>query len=438
MIENLRSDHLTGRRKGVYAVCSAHAGVLKAAMAAAATLGDDLLIEATPNQVNPFGGYSGMAPARFRTYAFELADAVGFPRRRLLLGADHLGPFVWRKEPAEAALAKSEQLARECVAAGFFKIHLDPNPPCADDPASGLSPETVAERTAFLCRAAEAAADGLPDGMPWPVYVIGTEVPTPGGGLEDAGRLTLTRPGKVAETLQLTRARFRSAGLEAAWRRVIAVVVQPGVEFGDADVAVYRPERAQALSAFHEHLPGRATYEIHSTDFQPPGALKALIRDHFTLLKAGPCLTHAFREAVFALAHIESEWLGGRKGIQPSAIRETLERVMLENPAHWRSHYTGAADEQRWMRAFSYRDRIRYYWRHPDVLSSLARLCENLSRPIPPGLIRQYFPDLYPGIESGCRRGDPESLIRRRIQAALVPYVDACSTRRASAAETFS
>ena len=170
-------EHLKTRRNGMYAVCSAHPEVLKAAMATAAAQGDDLLSEATPNQVNPYGGYSGMTPSGFCAYVFGLADDAGYPRRRILFGADHLGPVVWQNEPAETALAKSTQMAGECVAAGFRKIHLDPNPPCADDPASGLSPETVAERTAALCRAAEAAADDRPDNAPRPVYLIGSEVP---------------------------------------------------------------------------------------------------------------------------------------------------------------------------------------------------------------------------------------------------------------------
>lgn len=426
MIENLRSDHLSGRRNGAYAVCSAHSAVLKAAMETAANDDGDLPIEATPNQVNPFGGYTGMTPARFRSYVLELADEVGFPRRRILLGADHLGPFVWRNEPAAKALTKAGRLARECVAAGFHKIHLDPNAPCADDPKPFLSPETVAERTAFLCRAAEAEADLLPPGTPKPAYVIGSEVPAPGGDLVDADRLAVTRPDSVGETIELTRARFRSAGLEDAWHRVAAIVVQPGVEFGDAETADYRPEKAEALSAYHENLPGEMTYEIHSTDYQPPRALKQLVRDHFTILKVGPCLTHAFREAVFSLAHIESEWPGNRNGFRPSKIRDTLEAVMLENPVHWRTHYAGTPAEQRWMRSFSYRDRIRYYWLHPAVSSALAILRENLSRPIPASLLRQYFPDLYPSIQAGSRGADPESLVRGRIQIALAPYADAC------------
>ena len=51
------------------------------------------------------------------------------------------------------------------------------------------------------------------------------------------------------------------------------------------------------------------TYEVHATDYQSPGALAQMVRDHFTILKVGPCLTNAYREAIFALSHIETEWL---------------------------------------------------------------------------------------------------------------------------------
>jgi D-tagatose-1,6-bisphosphate aldolase subunit GatZ/KbaZ len=168
------------------------------------------------------------------------------------------------------------------------------------------------------------------------------------------------------------------------------------------------------------------TYEIHSTDYQPPAALDGLIRDHFPLLKVGPCLTFAVREAVFALAHIETEWLGGRKGFQLSAIRKSLEAAMLENPVYWQSHLEAHPADLKRMRAFSYRDRLRYYWGHPRVTRSLQRLFDNLSRPIPPGLLSQYFPDLYPAVRAGDCSADPRSLVRRRVQQALVPYIDAC------------
>jgi D-tagatose-1,6-bisphosphate aldolase subunit GatZ/KbaZ len=424
-LSDLKTDHCTGRRRGTYAVCSAHREVLTAAMERARSEGTDLLIEATANQVNQFGGYTGMTPAAFSTYVRDLATTAAFPLDRIVLGADHLGPQTWKSEPAERAMANALALVRQCIAAGFRKLHLDTGGGCADDPSPESSPRVAALRAAALCRAAEDAHDRLDPGHSPPLYVIGAEVPPPGGDLRDPERLEVTRPAAVRETIERTHACFGKAGLESAWERVIGIVVQPGVEFGDDVVAGYRSERARPLSDLHAQLPGIMTYEIHSTDYQSPAALARLTRDHFTLLKVGPCLTYAVRETIFALAHIESEWLAGRSGAQPSGIREALEAAMLENPVHWRSHFKDSSDPK-YLRAFSYRDRVRYYWSHPRVAGALQRLFDNLSRPAPPSLLSQYVPDLFPAVRSGACAPDPISLIRRRVQQALVPYSMAC------------
>ena len=53
-----------------------------------------VLIEATANQVNQYGGYSGMTPSGFRDYVHTIAARVGFPQKYIILGGDHLGPHV--------------------------------------------------------------------------------------------------------------------------------------------------------------------------------------------------------------------------------------------------------------------------------------------------------------------------------------------------------
>jgi D-tagatose-1,6-bisphosphate aldolase subunit GatZ/KbaZ len=427
ILHDLRLDHLSGRRGGMVSICSARREVLEAAMELARPRGDSLLVEATANQVNQFGGYTGMTPAAFAAYLAEIASAMGFPRNRLLLGADHLGPSAWRQATSETAMRRSLELAGQCVSAGFHKIHIDTGFGCADDPGHRLPPQIAAERAVVLVRAAEAAADRRPPHAPRPLYVIGAEVPPPGGALEDPALLQPTPVGELQEIIRLYEERFRSARLQSAWERVLAVVVQPGVEFGDRGAAPYRPELGQALSDYHERLPGIMTYEIHSTDYQPAKCLARMIRDHFTLLKVGPCLTHAFRAAVFALARIESEWLAERRGLQPSNIREALEGAMLEDPVHWRSHYRGSDAELRFLRSHSKRDRIRYYWGHPAVAAAFRRLMANLGPSLPPELAQAHMGEVC-GAEP-CARGpaDPAALIRRRIQLCLQPYVRACA-----------
>ena len=48
-------------------------------------------------------------------------------------------------------------------------------------------------------------------------------------------------------------------------------------------------------------------FEAHSTDYQTAGALRALVEDRWAILKVGPALTFALREALFALSAIEEE-----------------------------------------------------------------------------------------------------------------------------------
>ena len=56
--------------------------------------GSPLLIEATCNQVNHLGGYTGMTPADFRRDVDAIAQRCGLPPSALVLGGDHLGEPV--------------------------------------------------------------------------------------------------------------------------------------------------------------------------------------------------------------------------------------------------------------------------------------------------------------------------------------------------------
>ncbi len=425
-LRNLRADHLCGRRRGVFSVCSSHPEVLAAAVCLAREEGIPLLIEATAAQVNPQGGYSGMTPSDFSSRLAALAEGLGLGRENLLLGADHLGPYVWREKPPDEALGRAAELARQCVAAGFRKLHLDASAPCRGDPSEGPDPRTAAQRTALLCRVAEEEAARLAEGSRPPLYVIGSDVPPPGGRPDVPRRIAVTRPEQVAEFLSLVKEELRRQGIENAWERILAVVVQPGVEFGHEGAVPYLPAEAAALSAFHAALPGIMTYEVHSTDYQSPESLTRLVEDHFTILKVGPCLTDAFREAVFRLEDLEIELARRRPGLILSGLREVLRRVMEEHPEHWRDYYRGSKEEIHTALLSSRLDRIRYYWTRPEVEAALARLFANLSPAIleewdvllPAGAVDQPGPPPVPLTAAVW--------VRRRIQAALRPYREAC------------
>lgn len=423
-MKSIIARHKAGEHIGICSVCSAHPLVIEAALRLDLTSDRLVLIEATSNQVNQFGGYTGMRPADFRDFVLGIADKVGFPVSRLILGGDHLGPNCWQGEPAESAMQKAEVLVSEYVTAGFSKLHLDASMSCADDPVP-LAPVTVAERAARLCRAAErVASDEQKRRLS---YVIGTEVPVPGGESSAIGQIHITQAAAARETIDTHHHAFCQAGLEEAVARIIAVVVQPGVEFDHSCVIDYRPELARPLSAFIASTP--LVYEAHSTDYQTREAYYQLVHDHFAILKVGPALTFALREAIFALANIEQALIAPEARSQILAV---IDAVMLDTPDYWKKYYHPMFSRSLIDIHYSLSDRIRYYWPHPRIAQSLDALLDNLSQTvIPCGLLSQFFPVQYARTMSGELAATPQALIIDKIQDVLRAYRFGCGAAMA-------
>lgn len=415
-LTTLAALHRAGTPRGITSVCVAHESVIRTALRHGRTRQAPVLIEATCNQVNQDGGYTGMRPADFRRMVLDIAGQEGFDAKNLILGGDHLGPNPWRKLPAEAALAKAETMVAAYAAAGFGKIHLDASMGCAGEPEA-LDDETTAHRAARLAAVAERAAQEA--GLPLPVYVIGTEVPTPGGATHALDHVTPTSADAARQTVAIHRAVFVEAGLQAAFDRVIALVVQPGVEFGHDTVVRYVPEKARDLIGMLDSEP-RLVFEAHSTDYQPTARLANLVHDGFAILKVGPGLTFALREALYGLDAIAAELdpaYGGRR------LAEAMEALMLAEPGFWQSHYPGTPAEQHVLRHYSYSDRIRYYWPHPKARAAVDRLFASLDgRAIPETLISQFLPlDL-----EGNAPRDPRALVEASVRRVLESYAAAC------------
>jgi D-tagatose-1,6-bisphosphate aldolase subunit GatZ/KbaZ len=391
--------------------------VLEAAIDQALEDGSDLLIEATSNQVNHRGGYTGMLPEDFRLRVTDIAAGKKFDESRLILGGDHLGPNPWQRQPALEAMREAELTVQAYVRAGFQKIHLDASMACADD-RGPLSGELIAHRAAVLCAAAEKAS-----GAQKPVYVIGTEVPIPGGATESFTELAVTSREDAAETLAVHRQVFKEAGLAHVWPRVIALVVQPGVEFNHDSVVDYDPARAVHLTELLNEEAG-LVYEAHSTDYQRPEAYRNLVRDGFAILKVGPALTFAMREALAALSSIEIELVGPA---QSSRLLDVLERVMIQDPRHWEHHYTGDEHAMHLLRRYSYSDRVRYYWNAPAAKEAVEKLLLNLRQvTIPETMLSAYLPEEYLAVRAGTLHPDASSLVIHRIRKVLRAYADAC------------
>ena len=411
-----------GQARGICAVCSAHPVVIEAAILQGVSDGGIVLIEATANQVNQFGGYTGMRPGAFPEFVEGIARKAGAANARIVLGGDHLGPICWTGEGADRAMARAHRLVDAYARAGFGKIHLDTSMACADDPEP-LAERTVAERAAELCLTAERAARDC-RGNSEILYVIGTEVPAAGGAGSGDRAPVVTAADSAARTIDAHRAAFRERRLDDAWERVVGLVVEPGVGFDNDSVFGFEPGPAAPLKALVGPV-SHLVYEAHSTDYQTLEALAGLVRNHFAILKVGPELTYALRQALFALSYIEAELVpAARRADLPQAC----EKAMLKTPAHWRPYCNDTGLGARASRRFGYSDRIRYYWNRQEIAAAVVRLARNLARVrIPLPLLEQHLPLQYEAVRDGMFDPIPEQLVLNHVMRVTDRYARACA-----------
>lgn len=418
-LNDIVAQNRAGHAVALASVCSAQPDVLRASLLLARERNRTILVEATSNQVNQFGGYTGMTPKKFIAHVRGLAEELGVDPSLVLFGGDHLGPQVWRSSDAETAMAHARDLMRSYVEAGFTKIHLDCSEGCAGEPAQ-VDDVLSAARAADLAAVCEQAAPN-PDLLS---YVVGTEVPPPGGARADeAGQtITPTAPERARHTLECHKTAFEAAGLGAAWKRVIALVVQPGLEFAPTHVDHFDMTAPDRLSDALDAAP-QIAFEAHSTDYQNEDVFPELARRHFAVLKVGPALTFAYRQALYALDHLAGRMAGSPDG---TGLSRVMEALMLANPSHWQKHYQGDAAELGLQRHFGYADRIRYYWPEPPARAAVDALFETLGRVAPMPLREQYF---SPSVIRRAETLETEAgswaraLIWAQIQAALSPYL---------------
>ena len=412
-----------GEKCGIFSNCTANELVIEALLERGKVTGEAVLIEATANQINQFGGYTGMLPQDFVDFVMKEVDEIGFPHEQLILGGDHLGPLVWSGDTEEVAMSKAKKLVRLFVLSGFTKIHLDTSMKLADDPVDTvLSTETIARRGAELYEVCIQAYEKLLEtnsNALRPVFIVGSEVPIPGGRQEAKEGVAVTLPSDFAETVNTYRKVFASRGLRDAWEDIVAVVVQPGVEFGDDDVFLYDRKAALRLCNKLKEFDG-IVFEGHSTDYQTKEALSEMVEDGIAILKVGPALTFGLREALFSLARIEEELIEESK--RSDFINE-LDRIMVENPGNWQKYYHGTKREIELKRKYSFSDRCRYYFSMPDFIAVQSKLFENLSNiKIPLNILHQYMPLQYEKVIRGEIEATPQALAKEGVLGFVYDY----------------
>jgi len=414
-------------QSALYSVCTADPLVIRAAVRHAKKNDYILVIEATANQVNQYGGYTGMKPNDYVSMVRGIMDEEGLHENRVILGGDHLGPLTWQNLSEDEAMARAEELVYAFTLAGFTKIHLDTSMRVAsDDPGAPLDLRVCARRGARLANCVKKAYQELKAGNPdavRPVLVIGSEVPVPGGSHEHEDSITPTDPEEFRRQYHVFREEFLTAG--APFEDVVAFVVQPGVEFGDDFVFQYNRNNASSLTeALKDYAP--LVFEGHSTDYQTRTSLCRMTEDGIRILKVGPALTFALREALLLAEEIET--LTVSDPYKRSGFRKALLNEMDADDKYWKKYYTGTQAEIDYKKLYSYSDRCRYYLPSKSVQSSINILLRNLDT-IPAALVSQYFPRQYAKAMEGELSFDALSVILDRIGDWYDLYAAACGVK---------
>lgn len=291
----------------------------------------------------------------------------------------------------------------------------------SDSITEKLSNEVIAKRGAILFKEAERAYTELlkKDNLAiHPVYVIGSEVPIP-GGIQEKEEMKVTEPYDFEQTILAYKKVFHSMNLDYAWKHIVGVVVQPGVEFGSDKVTIYDRKKSKKLCKILKKYPD-IVFEGHSTDYQPSKKLQEMVEDGIAIIKVGPALTNALREGLFALSHIEKELIDDDNC---SHFIELLEEEMLKDDSKWINHYHGADKTQKIMRKYSFSDRSRYYISLPTIQNAINTLIDNLKNTeVPLYLLHQYFPNQTKKIISGELELDIYEILKECIAEIIRDY----------------
>ena len=416
-LNELAQSYRYGKARGIVSVCSAHPIVLRAAIRHGLQINSTILIEATCNQVNQDGGYTGKRPKDFVKLVERIAAEEGLPADQLILGGDHLGPNPWKFLNQEQAMRKASELVKNYVSAGFNKIHLDTSMGCKDEP-NRISDELSAIRATKLLGIAEITAKK--NNLPPPHYVIGTEVPAPGGANHLLNKVIPTTSKNATKTIEMHLNKINIEGYSDVIPRIIGVVVQPGVEFGNQNIVLYDRKKTTLLKKILTDYPN-LIFEAHSTDYQGGHRLSELVQDGFLILKVGPELTFSLREGLYGLDLIASE-LFGSYGNRP--LYKTMEELMVSNPSHWKDYYFGTNIEKRLLRHYSLSDRIRYYWNTETAINAVDELYNTIrGKKIPYTLIKQFLPSETKFADIPL---EPSNLLISKITQNLQVYSKAC------------
>ena len=331
-------------KKSLPSFCTSNFDVLKVLMVFNKYHKLPTLIESTSNQVNQFGGYTGLEPKQFKKKIEKLCKLVKLPSRQLIIGGDHLGPLPWKNINTKSAMKNAKVLVKKCLKAKYNKIHIDTAIICKD--------EKNINRNIIVNRCEDILKSISKKDLKNIFLVVGTEVPFAGGG--DHLKPVITNLESIKKEYLLYSQMFKRKKILN--KTPFALVIDPGIGFNNRKVTTSNLTGFIKKKLFSKKQ--NFYFEAHSSDYQSKENLKKLVDNNFKFLKVGPELTHIYAKSIFEMQNIEK--LIRKKKL--SNIGDTLLNEMNTNKDYWKNYYKGSKKKINFLMFNSYLDRSRYYW----------------------------------------------------------------------------
>ena len=327
--------------------CTSNFDVLRSVVIFAKLNNLPILIESTSNQVNQFGGYTSLKPHQFYKKINGIATKLNY-RKKLIIGADHLGPLPWKHMGKKKAIENSIKLFKNIVNTGYDKIHIDTGIKIKGDQT--LFKKMIYDRCKIIYNSIDK------NKLRKVFFVFGTEVPIAGGSKIYKSKIT------SMASIILDFKFYKKI------KNSFSLVVEPGLGFTNKKIYPLKMNFFQKKKNFS--LKNNFTYEAHSTDFQNLKSLKKLVNNNFKFLKVGPELTYYFMKAILKMEIIEK--FVYKKNV--SNIKKIISKEMDRDKINWIKYYFGNKTDIEYLKFNSYLDRSRYYWNKKNVINSLDKL----------------------------------------------------------------
>jgi len=340
--------------------CTANFNVIKILIIFAKHHNLPILLESTSNQVNQFGGYTGLTPKEFYKKISKLKKKIKINKKQVMIGADHLGPLPWKKFNSKVALKNAKTLIKKCIALKYDKIHIDSTIICKDDKSLNLN---------FIRSRSEEIFNTVPKKNIKDVFfVFGSEVPFAGGGNNSK-----PKPSKL-NNIKTDYSLYNSVlkNLNINKKNKFSLVIEPGMAFSNSKVILPKLEKFRKRLSFSKK--NNFSYEAHSTDYQKLKTLKKLVKNNFRFLKVGPELTFYFYQAIKKMEEIEHMYCNKKSNIEYELIN-----AMQRDDKYWKDYYKGTKNKIKFLKLNSYLDRMRYYWDSKKVKKSMNKLIKNIN-----------------------------------------------------------